>query len=251
MDLASLFLNIVQEYGFYSALGFMGVYSILYSLKGISNTLKHLTHKTSSLNCKDFRELVKVNFFIGELLKQIKHTVGADRAMVVLYHNGEHSIGGYSFTKMSCIHECISHKVTSTGKQLKPIQRDFTNIPISAYSTVTKRLFTEGSFTISDMVDLKKHDLSTYEEFRIHNVKSARFYPLVDSSGHIFGFICFEFKKKIKKKPSTKELLEEEKFTNKISSIIELISKEISNESVTNKTPGWTSSFFDEGREDR
>ena len=243
MDLASTFLNIVEEYGFYSALGFAGVYSILYSLKGISNTLHKLTKKTSSLNCKNFRELVKVNFFIGELLKQIKHAVGSDRAIIVLYHNGEHSIGGYSFTKMSCIHECIAHKIGSTGKQLRPIQKDFTNIPISAFSTITKRLFTEGNFTIVDMIDLKKHDLSTYEEFKRHGVRSARFYPLVDSSGHIFGFICFEFKKKVKKAPSARELLEEEKFTNKISSIIELISKEINNESTDQKAKSWTSPF--------
>lgn len=243
MDLASTFLNIVQDYGFYSALGFAGVYSILYSLKGISNTLQKLSKKTSSLNCKDFRELVRVNFFLGELLKQIKHMVGADRALIVLYHNGEHSIGGYSFTKMSCIHECISHKITSSGTQLRPIQKDFTNIPISAFSTITKKLFTEGNFTISDMADLKKHDLSTFEEFRRHNVKSARFYPLIDSSGHIFGFTCFEFKKKIKQAPSSRELIEEEKFTNKISSIIELISKEINNDSLDKEAKSWTSTF--------
>lgn len=242
MDLASTFLNIVQDYGFYSALGFVGVYSILYSLKKISNTLQKLTDKTSSLNSKNFRELVRVNFFISELLKQIKHESRADRAMVVLYHNGEHSIGGYSFTKMSCIHECISHNVGSSGKQLKPIQKDFTNIPISAFSTITKKLFTEGSFILSDLKDLKQHDLSTYEEFKRHSVKSARFYPLTDSSGHIFGFVCFEFKNKIKKATS-KELFEEEKFTTKISSIIELISKEITNEPSNEKAKSWTSTF--------
>ena len=242
MDLASIFLDIVKEYGFYSALGSLGIYSILYSLNKISRNLKQLTKNQSSLDCKNFRDLVKVNFFIGELLKQIKHESKADRAMIVLYHNGEHSIGGYSFTKMSCIHECISHNVGASGKQLKPIQKDFANIPISAFSTITKKLFTEGSFILTDLVELKQHDLSTYEEFKRHAVKSARFYPLIDSSGHIFGFICFEFKKKIKK-TATKETFEEEKFTTKISSVIESISKERTHESTYEKAQSWTSPF--------
>lgn len=223
MDLANIFLDLVQNNGIYSAFTCLAFYFILQNVKNI-RSLRKLVQK--DMTPKKFRELVKLNFFIKDLLKHTLAQLDASRVMLVMYHNGEHSIGGYSFTKMSCTQECTSSKPNSRGQVIPACIRDFVNIPVSAFSFVTRSLFDKGMFTISDISKLKTTNISTYEEFKRHGARSARFFPLVDSEGHIFGFICFEFKNKISEIPSEKELDIEETCVDKVSSIIELMTRD-------------------------
>lgn len=225
MDLANIFLDLVQNNGIFGAFTCLAFYFILQNVKNINKLRSLITKDNKKITPSSFRELVELNFFIKDLLKQTLEQIDASRAMLVMYHNGEHSIGGYSFTKMSCTQECISSKTNSRGQLISSCIRDFINIPISAFSLITRSLFDKGMFTLPNISKIKNSNLSTYEELKKHGARSARFFPLRDSKGHIFGFISFEFKKEISEVPSQTELTLEETCVNKVASILEMMTR--------------------------
>lgn len=225
MDLANSFIDIAQNSGVYSALFGLAIYLILQNIKN-NRILKYLFNQNSKqVTPKRFKDLAQYNFYIKDILRYTLNTIKASRIMVVLYHNGEHSIGGYSFTKMSCVQEVTSSKPDSRGQIIPSVIRDFVNIPISAYSFITRTLFDKGSFTIKKVKDLKLTNNSTYEEFKRHKAKSVRFFPLVDFEGHIFGFICFEFSKYVSDEILPDELNAEEQCVLKVASTLELMTR--------------------------
>ena len=240
MDLASTFLEIVKEYGLLCAISSVALFGALRYLAKIDNILAFIKKKDTTP--ETFNARVKATMFIQDLLQQTLHKVGSSRALVVLYHNGQHSISGYGFNKMSCVHEAIDSEVSHYDKTLKPVQTRFNSLPISAFSTITRNLFDVGKFTIYSLSECKKKDLSTYEEFKYHGAYSAKFYPLVGTTGHIFGFVCFEFREKLPKTGREVQIMEEEACVEKISSILEFMSKDIDNGNPNKETESWKSS---------
>lgn len=237
MDLASTFLEIVKEYGLWGATSAVALYGALRYLVKIDNILSFIKKKETTP--ETFNARVKATMFIQDLLQQILHKVGASRALVVLYHNGQHSISGYGFNKMSCVHEAIDSEVSHYGKTLKPIQTRFNALPISAFSTITRNLFDSGKFVIYSLSECKKKDLSTYEELKYHGASSAKFYPLIGTTGHIFGFVCFEFRDKLPKTGREAQIMEEEACVEKIASILEFMAKDIDNGNAHKETKSW------------
>ena len=239
MDLASTFLEIVKEYGLWGATSVVALYGALRYLIKLDKILAFISKKETTP--ESFNSRVKATLFIQDLLNKTMHDVGSSRSLVVLYHNGQHSIGGYGFNKMSCVHEVINPEVSHYGRTLKPVQSRFNSLPISAFSTITRNLFDIGKFVIHSLNEIKKKDLSTFEELKYHGAYSAKFYPLIGTAGHIFGFVCFEFRDKLPITGREKEIIAEEACVDKISSIIEFMTKDVNHGSTFEEAKGWQS----------
>lgn len=226
MDLATSFVEITNNSSIYSAIACLVIYCILQNIKS-TRILRLLKNQDSKqITPKKFKELVQYNFYLRDLIKHTLESLKASRIMIVLYHNGEHSIGGYSFSKMSCVQEVVSSKANSRGQLIPPVIKDFISIPVSAFSYITKNLFEKGAFTINNISALRDTNNSTYEELKKHKAKSAKFYPLVDYEDHIFGFVCFEFTNVLANAPKQSSLDIEETCVKKISSVLELMTRE-------------------------
>lgn len=234
MDLVTLFLEVIKEYGLWSVIATLGLLNLAHYSNKVNKIFSYV-HKRDTTP-ESFNSRVKATVFIQDLLHETMQKVGASRTMVVLYHNGQHSIGGHGFNKMSCVHETIDPEVNFHGRTLKPVLSRFNSVPISAYSLITKKLFTEGKFIIHSLPECKKQDLSTFEELKYHGANSAKFYPLKDINNHIFGFISFEFKSNRPCKGREKYIQEEENCVDKVSSVLEYMAKEIPNDTTTKET---------------
>lgn len=224
MDIETLFLDLLKEHGFWGAMSAVAMYGALHYLAKLDKIVSFISKRNTTT--ESFNSRVKATVFIQDLLQETIKKIGASRALVILYHNGQHSISGYGFNKMSCVHEVIDSNVNYYGKTLKPILSRFNSIPISAFSLITKKLFTEGTFIIPNVSLCKLKDLSTYEELKYHGAASTVFYPLIDTTKHIFGFISFEFREVLTKKRQETNRIEEEMCVDKVSSVLEYMAKE-------------------------
>lgn len=239
MDLITLFLEVIKEHGLWSVIATLGLLSITHYSNKVNKIFSYV-HKRDTTP-ESFNSRVKATVFIQDLLHETMEKVGASRVIVILYHNGQHSIGGHGFNKMSCVHETIDPEVNFYGRSLKPILPRFNSIPISAFSLITKKLFTEGKFIIHSLPECKKQDLSTFEELKYHGASSAKFYPLKDVTNHIFGFISFEFRSNRPHKGREKQIQEEENCVDKVSSVLEYMAKENTNGITPKETSCFTS----------
>lgn len=224
MELAQIFLDLVKQYGYDSALFTIVTFFLLQNLKS-TNIIRDFVNKVKSPTPIRFQDLVKTNLYLSELLYQFVEDLGGQRVIVMLYHNGEHSIGGYNFTKMSCTHEVLAKQANEPGKQIKSHIKDLSNIPVTAFYLVVKSMFDAGELFIKNINDIKRTNPSTYEELKRRGAKAAIFFPLLDNTDHIFGHVCFEFPKTLTSKKAESMRPHIHDCAQRISSVIEMISQ--------------------------
>lgn len=123
-------------------------------------------------------------------LDHIKDEFGADRVWLAQFHNGGHFYPtGKSIAKFSIVYETVDINV-------KSIQSNFQNIPVSLFSRAINQLLEND---VIEIPDYKDETIATYglkyvaEE---SNCKSAYFFAVKTIDEKFIGIICVEYTKK-------------------------------------------------------
>jgi hypothetical protein len=123
-------------------------------------------------------------------LDHIKDEFGADRVWLAQFHNGGHFYPtGKSIAKFSIVYETVDINV-------KSIQNNFQNIPVSLFSRSINQLLEND---VIEIPDYKDETIATYglkyvaEE---SNCKSAYFFAVKTIDEKFIGIICVEYTKK-------------------------------------------------------
>lgn len=133
----------------------------------------------------------KLNTYIKTECEKFQKETDCDRIGVYVFHNGTSASHGMPFFKTSCICEYIKR-----GSGITPHIKDSTNIPITVYSDIIEKLYTEGGVvTVRNSVDGAFHS----DSFFLDKDKAATaiFTVVFDTSNNTMGFILGEYHKEL------------------------------------------------------
>lgn len=125
-------------------------------------------------------------------LTQLMLESECDRALIFQYHNGDHTLSGIDFLKMTCTHESLRPGI-KTNILLK---ERLCNIPVTAYPYLTDLIIDSPITVIEDISSLKNNSTSVYNEFSLHKAKSIIVCRLTDIHDNISGMLVLEYLKK-------------------------------------------------------
>lgn len=189
-------LNVVQSTSVLNVLAAVFLWAYLKNSKKIESSIAKalgLHNDKFKLSAKRFSDNLDLSSFILQRLEQLRLDIGADRIMIMQYHNGEHSIHGVDFLKFTCTHEVYNKHLATGVKSMLPVQARLLGLPITAYSYVTNLVLNDRVAIIPDIKDLKTEHPSTYNEFKAHGAKSAVIVRLTDLEDNIVGLMIAEY----------------------------------------------------------
>lgn len=111
-----------------------------------------------------------------------------DRVAIYVFHNGNSSMYGLPFFKLSCVHEWTSHgSNTLRGKS-------HTDIPLHVFGDVIDDLYRNGVYKAQNIQEKMKEEDSSIGEFVSYsNTKSIYLIAVKSDDNVITGFISAEF----------------------------------------------------------
>jgi hypothetical protein len=153
-----------------------------FALKVVTNLkelIKLLQNKETS---SDYVKQIKNENNIAPLLNDIRIETGADRVVILQYHNGIHSIANNSLLKLSMTHERISMYTSS-------IMNVVQNWPANYLSSINDEIFNRLCVKYPSIEDMCNTPglRGAYEQFKDFGIKSMYCFPIADSKGRIFG----------------------------------------------------------------
>ena len=128
----------------------------------------------------------KINEYLDDILSCLLEKTGAQRAFIFSYHNGEKSIDGRGFQKMTCTNE-------RTVSWVSPIMGDCQNLQRAMLSSIYKTLISNDTYFIKDIDELREKDSVAYDFIRKHGTKSIFLHSLKREDGLVSGFIGIEY----------------------------------------------------------
>lgn len=145
------------------------------------------------MQARRFTDLMDLNTVVLQKLEDLLHDIGCDRVLIIQYHNGEHSLNGVDFARMSCTHEVVDKSSKPNVKQNMRVQSRLLGIPVTAYQSLTRRIIEEKVVIIEDVETIKHTNPSTYAELKFHRAKSIVLVRLTDLQNNIVGFMLAEY----------------------------------------------------------
>lgn len=144
------------------------------------------THVTNHPDSKGIAAIEIVNNKIYQEMRGLLNALNADRAYVVLHHNGGVSTSGLFFQKMSCICEVV-------GQGILPLANDCQQLHRTSYSLLCDELNNYGEALLPDTSSLQGKDNFLYQELLRRRAKSAYYRVLKDSNSQTIGFIGIDY----------------------------------------------------------
>lgn len=173
--------------------GFLAVLTTLLMklLSNANNLSKILALKKPEI---DVDSAIRNAVDVTEALRVLKHDNFADRVSVVQMHNGEHSITGIDFFKISITHQ-------SNSKHTYPTIVEFDKgKPIATLLHVIEAIKIDKKpwLAIPDVETM--HDDNHCRSFYLsyitkYGTKSIYFFPVTDVNGYLFGMGMIEYTK--------------------------------------------------------
>ena len=155
---------------------------------------------------------IDINIILKDAIRTALNELNAERVAIYVFHNGNKSIHGLPFFKLSCIHEW--NKVGSMAMKTRAY-RSITHhsMPLYLLSDIVEDIYANGRYYISD-VQKKKDNSNCLQAFLEHSdVESMYAVAIKDDNDNIAGFVIAEFKDNIDFNNSS--------ITEKIQSILE------------------------------
>lgn len=115
--------------------------------------------------------------------------LGCSRVGIYVFHNGNASIHGLPFYKMTCIYECNN----MDKKSMRGMHH--TNMPLNLYYDFVEDLYRTGEYKVDDITELVSDDYAMKEFTEFSNCKSMYIVAVKDSNDNIGGFVIVEFDK--------------------------------------------------------
>lgn len=150
--------------------------------KSISTIVKNVKALKKELEKPDYKKQIKCENNITEVLRTVRHTMFADRVLVMQYHNGVYSIANNSLLKLSITHESLDRYTKSTLQSLQ-------GIPSNYLGNWNKEIFESRYVTVPSIKDgnIIPEQRGIIQFLESTGVKSMYLFPIEDSLGHAFG----------------------------------------------------------------
>ena len=123
--------------------------------------------------------------FKGES-KSVINTIRCDRVAVYVFHNGNQTLYGLPFIKMSCVYEdTMKGNMTMRSKA-------HMNLPLHLFNDFIQALYRDGIFA-GNIDDVEIHDGSIREFLSFSDAKSVFMRAIKKEDGSLAGFTVCEF----------------------------------------------------------
>ena len=118
--------------------------------------------------------------------KTIINSTRCDRVAVYVFHNGNQTLYGLPFIKMSCVQEdTMKGSMTMRGKA-------HMNLPLHLFNDFIRALYKDGTFA-GNIDDVEIHDNSIREFLSFSDAKSVFMRAIKKEDGSLAGFTVIEF----------------------------------------------------------
>ena len=142
--------------------------------------------------CDDYhRDIVgayiDVNMAFKDASRKTLAILDCQRVGIYVFHNGNNSMHGLPFFKMSCIHEWTNRGCnTLRGKS-------HTDMPLHLFSDFVEDLYNHGVYKSQDVSKSIKEDPSLAEFIEFSHTKALYLIAIKDADGILVGFVIAEF----------------------------------------------------------
>lgn len=163
-------------------------------LDEINKSLKALTgeKKEEKKESDDYHKdlvgaYIDVNMAFKDASREALNKLKCERIAIYVFHNGNNSLHGFPFFKMSCIHEWTSHgSNTLRGKF-------HSDMPLHMFDDFINDLWKDKVYKAADIEEVAKIDPSILEFTSYSSTKALYMIAIVDSNDTLAGFIVSEF----------------------------------------------------------
>lgn len=164
--------------------------AIARQLKPLEDAISHMNHEHDDEN--DYhRDLVGAYIDVNMAFKDASRTalkdLKCDRIGIYIFHNGNESMLGLPFFKMSCIHEW-----TSTGTNTLR-GKSHSSMPLHLFNDFIEDLWRDGVYKSENIDETIKTDPSIKEFISFSKTKSLYIMAIKNDSDAITGFVVAEF----------------------------------------------------------
>lgn len=130
---------------------------------------------------------IDLNIAFKDISRATLNKLKCDRVAIYVFHNGNKSMHGLPFFKMSCIHEWTSYgNKTLRGKS-------HIDMPLHLYNDFIESLYKYGVYRSEDVKKSVEDDPSIEEYTAFSEAKSLYFVAMKDDDGALAGFVAAEF----------------------------------------------------------
>lgn len=166
--------------------------AIARQLKPLEDAIHDIQHGHEHDDENDYhRDLVGAYIDVNMAFKDASRTalkdLKCDRIGIYIFHNGNESMLGLPFFKMSCIHEW-----TSTGQNTLR-GKSHSNMPLHLFNDFIEDLWRSGVYRSENVDETIKIDPSIKEFISFSKTKSLYIMAIKNDSDAITGFVVAEF----------------------------------------------------------
>ena len=130
---------------------------------------------------------IDVNMAFKDASRSALNALHCDRVAIYVFHNGNKSMHGLPFFKMSCVHEWTTHgSNTLRGKS-------HTDMPLHLFNDFIENLWKCGVYKAEDVQKSIHEDPSLKEFIAFSNTESLYMVSIKDDEGALSGFVVAEF----------------------------------------------------------
>ena len=130
---------------------------------------------------------IDVNMALKDASRKTLSVLNCQRVGVYVFHNGNNSLHGLPFFKMSCIHEWTSRGCnTLRGKS-------HTDMPLHLFNDFVEDLYNYGVYKSQDVSKSMIEDPSLQEFVEFSHTKALYLVAIKDADGILVGFVIAEF----------------------------------------------------------
>ena len=158
----------------------------------LNNFIEGEQNKSVEINSPaEHKDLVKEYIYVSMAFKDVARSaykkLGCDRLATYVFHNGNKSLHGLPFFKMSCIHEW-------TQRGLATIRgRNHTEMPLHAYSNFVESLYNTGVYKADDINDNIKNDSQMVDFVAFSDARGFYAVAIKGNDDEVAGFVLAEF----------------------------------------------------------
>lgn len=136
---------------------------------------------------------IDINLILKDAVRTASNELGAERVAIYVFHNGNKSIHGLPFFKVSCINEWSKNgSVAMKTKAYRSITHH--SMPLYIISEIVENIYEYGEFYESSIKSKRINEdyLQAYLEYS--DIDSMYALVIKDSNDNIAGFVVAEFK---------------------------------------------------------
>lgn len=163
--------------------------SITGKLETIEDAIKRIEdNEPKDVEHKDLvKAYIDVNMAFKDVARSAYKKLGCDRLATYVFHNGNKSLHGLPFFKMSCIHEW-TQRGNSTLRG-----RHHVDMPLHAYSNFVETLYETGIYKSDDINDIAKKDSSMMDFVAFSETRGMYAVAIKGKENELAGFVIAEF----------------------------------------------------------